>query len=459
MSLFGSLYTAVSGLNAQATAFGNISDNVANSQTVGFKGINTSFQDYLTTSTSVSNQPGAVDTTPEYTNSVQGTVTANSNPLALAISGQGFFAVQEADGESTAGTPTFSPQQYYTRTGDWNLTKDGFLMNSAGEYLQGWQVNNVTTNGVTVATTDQSQLRTVQVNQGEYAPVATSVINLSANLPASQATAANTGTTTTTDASQITVYDTQGTAQTLTLTWTPVSGSADTWTGTLTDPNNPNTTANPSTLGTFTATFGSNGTLSSLSNASANGAQSLTASSSTTTGDAATVTLIPNTTDFYTSTGNATGITINLGTIGGSTGVTQFAGTTYNQQSVTQNGVSAGAFSGVAIDANGNVIVNYDNGQQTTAFQIPVVTFNSPDSLQRVNGQAFTSTQASGSANTQYANVNAAGALVTGSVEASNVDIATQLSQLIITQNAYGANSKVVTLANQLLQETIQMVQ
>jgi flagellar hook protein FlgE len=79
--------------------------------------------------------------------------------------------------------------------------------------------------------------------------------------------------------------------------------------------------------------------------------------------------------------------------------------------------------------------------------------------LQRVNGQAFTSTQASGSANTQYANVNAAGALVTGSVEASNVDIATQLSQLIITQNAYGANSKVVTLANQLLQETIQMVQ
>jgi flagellar hook protein FlgE len=103
--------------------------------------------------------------------------------------------------------------------------------------------------------------------------------------------------------------------------------------------------------------------------------------------------------------------------------------------------------------------VNYDNGEQQTVYQIPISTFASPDSLQRENGQAFIATQQSGSANTQYENTNAAGSLVTGSTESSNVDIATQFTALIVSQNAYAANAKVVTAANTLLQETTQMVQ
>ncbi len=104
MSLFGALTTAVSGLSAQSTAFGNISDNVANSQTVGFKAVDTDFIDYLTTSTSAQNEPGAVATRPDYTNDTQGTITSSTDPLALAIAGQGFFAVSEPNGVVSGST-------------------------------------------------------------------------------------------------------------------------------------------------------------------------------------------------------------------------------------------------------------------------------------------------------------------------------------------------------------------
>src|SRR4051812_35287853 len=109
--------TAISGLNAQSVAFGNISDNVANSQTIGFKRTDTSFIDFLTTSSSFENSPGSVQARPDYRNTVQGTIAQSDNPLAIGIVGQGFFAVSRAE---TVGTSqvAFSPQRYYTRAGD-----------------------------------------------------------------------------------------------------------------------------------------------------------------------------------------------------------------------------------------------------------------------------------------------------------------------------------------------------
>jgi flagellar hook protein FlgE len=113
MSLFGALSTAISGLNAQSAAFGNISDNVANSQTTGFKRVDTSFVDYLTTSTAKENEPGAVVAQPDYVNNVQGTFSQTDNPLGMAITGQGFFAVSQAT-SVVNGVPTFNTQQFVT---------------------------------------------------------------------------------------------------------------------------------------------------------------------------------------------------------------------------------------------------------------------------------------------------------------------------------------------------------
>ena len=133
MSLFGSMDTAISGLNAQAAAFSNISDNMANSQTVGYKSVDTSFVDYLTTSTAAQNQSGSVATRPDYENNVQGTIQQSSDALGMAVSGQGFFSVSEEAGVTTTGAPQFSTQQYYTRAGDFTPDAKGYLKNSAGE--------------------------------------------------------------------------------------------------------------------------------------------------------------------------------------------------------------------------------------------------------------------------------------------------------------------------------------
>jgi flagellar hook protein FlgE len=219
MSLFGAINTAVSGLTAQSTSFGNISEDVANSQTVGFKRVDTSFTDYLTTSTATENTPGAVVVAPDYVNNIQGTVTQTDNPLGMAIAGQGFFAVSQPIG-TLQGTTTFNPQQFYTRAGDFTMNATGFLVNSAGQYLNGWTVNPTT--GVA----NQNALVPIQVNQSTSNPVATQNVTLAANLPATPAS--GTATSASPLSSQVTVYDSLGTAHAVTLSW--VQDSGNTWT-------------------------------------------------------------------------------------------------------------------------------------------------------------------------------------------------------------------------------------
>ena len=102
-------------------------------------------------------------------------------------------------------------------------------------------------------------------------------------------------------------------------------------------------------------------------------------------------------------------IELNLGNYGQTGGVTQFAGSTYNLRGLTQNGVPPGSFSGVSMQQNGNVVVNYDNGQIRKIAQVPLVTFNNPDALQRQNGQAFTATLESGTPLATQAGTNGAG--------------------------------------------------
>jgi len=183
MSLFGAMSTAISGLSAQSAAFGNIGDNVANSQTIGFKRVDTSFEDYLTSSTSTSNQSGSVVARPDYANSVQGSVTLTDKPLDLAIAGQGFFTVS-CELSSANGTGTFAPQQQYTRAGDFTLDRDGYLVNSAGGVLNGWLPN---AKGVL----DTSKMAPIQVGQAAFSPVATTQATLVANLPATPSSTAS----------------------------------------------------------------------------------------------------------------------------------------------------------------------------------------------------------------------------------------------------------------------------
>jgi flagellar hook protein FlgE len=439
MSIFGAMNSAISGLTSQSDAFGNISENVSNSQTVGFKRVDTSFVDFLTTSTPTANQPGAVVAQPRYVNDVQGAITQTDNPLNLAVAGHGFFAVSQQTGQ-IGGQPTFNPQQFYSRAGDFSLNSQGYLVNSSGQFLNGWPANQVT------QIVNQNALSPIQVTQTALNPVATQNVTLSANLPATPA--AGTATVASPISSDITVYDSLGTAHTVTLAWS--QNAADDWTLTVTAPN-----SNPAAAGTADVQFGPtltgnpvpSGTIGQIT-----GGNPLT-SSGYVAGAAATVQM---TLDFGEG---AQSVSLNLGTYGSSNGVTQYAGTAYNLQGIGQDGVPPGSFAGVTTQANGNVVVNYNNGQTRTIAQVPLVTFNAPDSLQGQNGQSFTATTTSGTPLAAAVNTNGAGSLVVSSVEGSNVDIATEFSQLIIAQQAYSANAKVVTTANDMLNSTINMKQ
>jgi flagellar hook protein FlgE len=439
MSIFGAMNSAISGLTSQSDAFGNISENVANSQTVGYKRVDTSFIDFLTTSTATENQPGAVAARPDYVNDVQGAITSTDSPLNLAIAGHGFFAVSQTTGQ-VGGIPTFNPQQFYSRAGDFSLNSQGYLVNSSGQYLNGWPANPVT--GVV----NQNALAPIQVNQTALNPVATQNVTLSANLPATPA--AGTGTLASPISSDITVYDSLGTAHTVTLGWS--QNAADDWTVTITAPD-----AQTPAVGTADVQFGPTltgnavpaGTIGQIT-----GGNPVTAAGYA-AGTPASVQMSMNFGE------GPQAVTLDLGTYGSSNGVTQYAGTAYDLQGISQDGVPPGSFSGVTTQANGNVVVNYNNGQTRTIAQVPLVTFNAPNSLQGQNGQSFTSTTSSGTPLADAVNTNGAGSLVVSSVEGSNVDIATEFSQLIIAQQAYSANAKVVTTANDLLQATINMKQ
>ncbi len=419
MSLFGAMYTAISGLNSQASAFGNISDNMANSQTVGYKEIDTTFEDYLTSSTAINNQSGSIQ--------------QSTNPLALAITGQGFFNVGEAAGALDNGDPVFSTQQYYTRTGDFTTDEQGYLQNSSGEYLEGWAVNPTT------GDLNTSAIVPIQVSQSEFAPSATANISLQANVPASPTSTSNL-------TSEEQVYDSTGTAHQLAFTWAQVSGTPDTWTVSFSSPDNVSGGVSTPAIGSATVTFNTNGTIASVSAPSG----SVALGTSTTDAD---LVVSP---DFGNGAQN---ITVDLGTLNDSDGVTQYAGTDYTVQSITQDGVAPGSFTGITTSTEGDISANFNNGQSVRIARVPIATFANADALQRQNGQAFTADTASGAGETQSVNQNGAGGLVVGSTENSNVDIASQLADMIVTQQAYGANAKVITTANELLTTTLDMKQ
>jgi flagellar hook protein FlgE len=445
MSLNDALNVAVSGLNAQSIYLGNISDNVANSQTIGFKGTNTAFTDLLTEASATVHTPGAVEASPVYTNSTAGTVTQVSNPTSMAISGGGFFAVQQI-----TGTSNLSAQQSYTRAGDFSPNSAGYLVNSTGYALDGYAA----TNGVL----NTGSLVPLQVSTAPSAPVATSNVNIAANLPATPPT----GTTSYSTNEQ--VYDATGTAHDVTLTWAQVA----------TDPTQPISTANPAVANEWNLTVSSADSstastgpiLMTFGDGTATNAGTLTAMTDNSTtpiagtvpstqasGSAANVNVALN----FGS--GAQSISLNLGTFDSSTGLTQYAGSSYQVSTQTQDGAPTGNYSSTTISATGDVTINYDNGTSKLVGQVPLVSFNNPNALQEQNGQAFTATLASGTPTVGTPGTLGTGTLIVNAEEGSNVDISKEFTNMIVAQRAYTANTKVVSTANQMLQDTLNMIQ
>ncbi len=136
MSIFNALVNAVTGMQAQSFALGNISSNIANSQTTGYKRVDTGFEDMVSSAPLRLQRGGSVSAFSRATNTIAGTLTETRVPTHFGLDGEGFVAVRERI-DSSGGVPNFSAINYFSRRGDFTLDRNGFLVNGAGTIWSG----------------------------------------------------------------------------------------------------------------------------------------------------------------------------------------------------------------------------------------------------------------------------------------------------------------------------------
>ncbi len=443
MSIFGALDTAVSGLAAQSQAFTDISNNIANSQTVGYKATDTNFSDYVLNS-SASQISGTVVASTASENNAQGTITSSSNALALAISGNGFFNVSESNGAASGTSQSFQPNDYYTRNGDFTENSAGYLVNSSNEYLKGYMVGP---NG----TLDTSSLQTINVANVAFRPSETGTITYAASLPGATAAAAApsaAGSSTPTSQSQ-TIYDASGAAHNVDFNWS-YSQASNAWnvSATVDGASTPSAGAQ--------VTFNASGQIASIAQQTNVGSTPATYGAANSTTDATASFSIPTTLD-----GTPQSMTVDLGTIGSSSGTTMATDTngTGSNATISTDSLTSGNYTGITMTSDGSIMATFDNDKTQLVGKVPLATFADSNGLSSQDGEAYTATYASGAATINLVGANGAGNLETSSVESSTTNLDSDLTKLITAQNAYGANAKVVTTANEMLQTVLAMKQ
>jgi len=426
MSLYGALLTGVSGLDANSRALSITSSNISNVNTVGYKTSRADFSTFLATSGATGDiAPASVQVNASQRLTEQGLLTNTASSTDLAISGSGFFIVTD-----NANNPA---SMLYTRAGSFTPDARGLLKNSAGLYLEGWQLQS---DGSMPA--NRNSLGLINLGSLNGTAEASKTMTLRANLQASAPIVAYSpgdmfaGTVTPQFEQTVNVYDSQGTARPMQLSF--VKSAADTWEYEISYQGNAADVggANPIAMGTLT--FNADGTLNSPASTTLN---------------------IP----WSATTGlNPQSVDINFGTVGQSNGISQFdAPSSLNAANV--DGAPFGALTSVSVDRDGYVTALFDNGIEKRVFKVAIATFTNPDELTAMAGNAYQLTDASGVATILEPRTGGAGAIASNSLEASTTDLAKEFSDLITTQRAYSAATRIVTTADQMLQELMQIKQ
>ena len=434
MSVTGGLFAGVAAIASQATAFGIISDNIANSQTVGYKETQARFQTLVTRSpTATAFTPGGVQSKPLTDPSRQGLLQGTTSTTDIAVDGNGFFVV------NGAADPGADDEYLLTRAGAFNTDENGRLVNTAGYYLQGWRTD-VSGNIINQDTRDLlTSLETVDLSQFGQIANATDDVTINANVPAGAATGESVVT-------NITIYDSQGFDYLLRTTWTK-DAAANTWTYRYDLVQNPGTTAAVSVSiggGAHTMVFNTDGSLRAVDGV-VPGA----------TNEAATETLTIGPGEFSRVVDTAT-ITINWGTFGQPTGMSQFNGE-FETSLLNQDGSGPSALTGVSITEDGLVAANFANGQTRNIYRLPLGTVPSATELSALNGNAYGVTSTSGDIVLSIPTNGGTGRIQSGALENSTTDIATEFTDLIVTQRAYSAATRIITTGDELLDEIIRI--
>ncbi len=399
----------LSGLTASSDALSVIANNLSNLNTVGYKDQATSFRDlfYSSFGTNGSGDPvqmgagAAVQAVT--TNFTGGSVETTGVPTDVAISGNGFFVTQNQGALE------------FTRAGNFTVNTSGQLVTQDGQNVMGYPAANGVISG--------QNLGPLQLGQGQVSPPsATTTVTQNTNLDASAAVGD-------TYSTPITVYDSLGSSHVLTFQFTKTASNAWSYQITLPAADTGGVGA-PTVVANGNLTFNGNGTLTAPTTPVAGTIAGLA-------DGAATMNFNWNLLD---ANGNPT--------------LTQVASAS-STSATNQNGYTSGTLQNFTIGADGIIQGAFSNGQTLAIGQIALASFSNTQGLERVGGNSYTSTLASGAAVIGTANTGGRGTLAGGALELSNVDISQEFTKLIVTQRGFEANARVVTTFDQITQDTI----
>jgi flagellar hook protein FlgE len=420
--MFTSFSTALSALSADTTAIDVVGNNLANLNTPGFKTSEVCFRDLVTESlgaglgtTQVGFGTGTPLTVREFT---QGAIQTSSGVLDAAVQGDGFFVVDDGSGN-----------QLYTRAGNFQADKNGNLLTDTGYAVQGWTTLNsdgtVDTNG---------PISNIVVPVGSLKPPAATA-NITDDLNLNSAATADSSSAFTTP---ITVYDSLGTSHVLTLDFQKTG--ANTWSYQVEIPGEDITGGTAGTPfdisgASGTLTFGTGGTLTDPAN-----------------GSPITFT-IPGLSDGATDMS----LTWNPYDSAGAGRITQFGQPSASSAS-SQDGSPAAQLDHVGLATGGTIVAEYTDGTQVVVGQVALASIRNPDSLIAAGDNNFQLSSLTANPSIGTPGTGGRGTIQGGAVEASTVDIATEFTNLIVYQRAYEANAHVVTTADTLSQDTINLI-
>jgi flagellar hook protein FlgE len=445
-SLFTSMFNGLSGLRANSVDLSVIGDNIANSNTIGFKGSRVAFEDALGETLIGSGANGGqvglgVNVQAVQRILTQGSLANTGVATDLAIQGEGFFVLNGPDGQT------------FTRNGQFSVDQDGRLVTLSGDRVQGFQADasgqiNSGFGDIVVSNISAPPTPTSEVTLGGNLDATATVFDPAALPPAPAFDPANPEATSNFQTST-TIFDSLGNAIDVQLFYRKVGATPPTWeVHALTDGANV-TGGTPGTPFELTAdntvvppvqtpiqmTFNTDGTLQSV------------------TGNQLTINPVGATQgqdiDFNLGDPTATGGT-------GLGGLTQFASASA-VSFVSQDGSAAGDLANVRIEPDGTILGVFTNGVSQALGQVAIATFNAADQLERQGGNKFAVTGTSGQPNIGIASTGGRGSIVGGALEQSNVDVGDELVRMIIAQRSFQANSKIVSTADNLLGELINL--
>jgi flagellar hook protein FlgE len=405
-----SFQQGLSGLNAAAKNLDVIGNNIANSNTVGFKTSTAQFSDVYaaTLGGGGGTQIGlGVALTGVVAGFTQGNISVTNNPLDLSINGQGFFRLDVNGAVS------------YTRNGQFQLDRDGYIVNSTGANLSGYAANAAGV--VNTASFGNLRLSTADIpaQASTQAEVIANLDSRSAPLPAAGFLLNDPATYH--SATSLSVYDSQGNAHTMSLYFVKTA---------------------PNSWEVFAAGdgvqigAGSAGTLSFQTDG---------------TIDAA-LTTFPAVINVPATAGAATPIAVDVDF----TGTTQF-GNVFGVNQLTQDGFTSGRLAGFSIAQDGAIVARYTNGQTRTQGQVVLANFNNPNGLQPLGNNLFAETAASGQPLVGSPGSSNLGVLQSGALEDSNVDLTAELVDMIVAQRVYQANAQTIKTQDQVLQTLVNL--